>query len=161
RTRTRRSGEGALLSRPPRSHHVEDTVCGLAGVLVLPHANDEPARLYESEFVLPVANDGRLDLVRPPGAVRLRRRPVLRAAMPPAAVDEEGDALAGEHDIGLASEPFDWPPVDAVSEPASVKRSPDADLELSVPTPVRLHRQARRLGCGRRRRGEAGAHAAA
>ena len=81
--------------------------------LVLPDPDDLPAVVGETAVGGAVALDVGRELGRPPLPVVPRRRPVPRALVPEAAVDEHHHARAGEHDVAAgaqADEPAGGPP---------------------------------------------------
>ena len=100
---------------------IHDAISGLVGILVLPHSDNEPAQLGQVVVGRPVPDHVLVQLGRPPGAVRPRGRRVRRAGMPEAAVDEDGDPLAGERDVHPAPRHPRHRPLLAKSEPAPVQ----------------------------------------
>src|SRR5688572_5751010 len=73
---------------------------GCIGVLVLPHADDLPASASQHVVNLAIPISVPAQLRHPVVTVGLRDHLVLRAVVPEAAVDEDGDSGAGEDDVG-------------------------------------------------------------
>lgn len=90
--------------------------------LVLPEAHDLPAGRFQHQRRFDVTVAIGLDLAQPVvGVVLERRATVLGAAMPEAAVDEDGDSLPGEDNVSAASQARHGPDSDPVPEPLSMK----------------------------------------
>ncbi len=67
---------------------------------MLPDANDFPASSGQHPVVSPISLDGSRNLPLPPIAIAPGEGAVVGAAMPPAAVNEDGDASGAEyHDV--------------------------------------------------------------
>jgi hypothetical protein len=79
------------------------------------------------------------ELRDPVVGVRLRQVQVLRAAVPEAPVDEDGDALAGEGDVCTAPRLLDHAVVDAIPHSLRVKELPNSQLRPRVAPSVRSH----------------------
>ena len=112
-----------------------DTIGYQADVLVLPRPDDDPASRLKRVIVGAVAVDVALQLGRPPANVALRWAEMLRAAMPEAAVDEDGDPCAGEDNIGTAS--------DAAKRGEMLPEAQPAPMQLRTQRP--LHRAVRTI----------------
>lgn len=86
-----------------------------------PKAQHGPAIRFQRRVVAPIARDVGIQFQLPPLAVGLRLRAVEGAAMPEAAVHEDGDAASGEQDVGATPESLDRRCVFAKPEPSSVE----------------------------------------
>lgn len=110
-------------------------------ILVLPHADGVPAQVREHRLRLSIALNVPRQLGLPIRRVRSRHVRVLGAAVPEAAIDEDGDASTGEGDIhadGATAGHLDWI-VAAESESDAMKRRAKGDLGSRVPLPISLH----------------------
>src|SRR3954451_1113438 len=87
-----------------------DRDCDSNRVLVLPESEDRPVLNCEARNLLKITLPIAFDLLRPILMVPSRDRRVQRAAVPEAAVDEDGDTLPRENDIrsDRASASADW-----------------------------------------------------
>lgn len=106
------------MSACPRLRH------GISGPLhvgVLPEAQDEPALAHEVRVGLAIPLDIASQLSPPPGCVADRLGRVVRASMPEAPVDEDGDARAREEDVGATAREAGERMVDAVAQAAPVQ----------------------------------------
>lgn len=122
--------------------------------LVRPQPKHGPAGLTESRVVSSVSRDVRIELRPPPGAVRLRVRPVFWASMPKTAVDEHGDAPPREDRIGSTAKACQRREVLPEAEPALVQLGSEGDLDRAF-RPVAEHHASssrRRWPWGRRDR---------
>ena len=112
--------------------------CGL-WLLVLPHANDRPARFRELAVgvvvTLPVARD----LRTPEAFIDLGRAQMLGTAVPEAAIEEDRDLGAGEYDIGRTAQRRDRPGIHPVTQTESVYRRAQCTLWPGIATAVGLH----------------------
>lgn len=90
---------------------------------MLPDTDDQPPRVAQPRVRVTIALDVPIELVDPPLAVRSRRRPVIRTAVPEAAVDEDRYTRSDENQIGTAAKPGQDPVVHAVT-PATRPQSP-------------------------------------
>jgi hypothetical protein len=70
---------------------------GIIFDFVLPHAKNPPAKLLERSVYLPVATLVPENLADPEILIGLGYRAVLRAAVPKASVDENGNAMSSKH----------------------------------------------------------------
>src|SRR5262249_49617015 len=93
------------------------------------------------------------DLVGPPLRMRLRRTRVFWAAVPEAAVDEDGYPRRPENEVGGTPEVGERLGVDSVSEAASSQLFPQERLGLRVALSPTAH-PPHRGGVGGRRSGE-------
>lgn len=59
--------------------------------------------------------------------------------MPEAAIDVDGNTGSREDDVGTASSPGQWRPVDEEAEPESVEFGSERALRLGVALPGALH----------------------
>src|SRR5262249_52101761 len=73
------------------------------GIIVRPQPDDLPSGFRQPRIRVAVTAPIPLDLLSPPSRVRLRPRPMCRAAVPEAAVHEQGYARRCEGEIGAAS----------------------------------------------------------
>jgi hypothetical protein len=89
--------------------------------LVLPDPEDRPPECLEALVGVPVTTSVRLELLPPPTSVVLGPRPVLRAAVPEAAVDEDSEPCAWEHHVCTTAHPLSRCTVDPVSKASSVE----------------------------------------
>lgn len=76
-----------------------DAIGGVFGIVVLPDHQDRPSGGLKRVPGTQVAPDVRAELLDPPGAIRLRDRPVERAGMPKTASHLDHDTGTGEHDV--------------------------------------------------------------
>jgi len=111
-----------------RPDDLRDLVCGRRGVVVLPDAYDRPPGYGETGVGVPVSKAVRFDLSAPPTGVRFRPGAVIGAAMPVAAIAEDGDHAPGEDDVGATSKLGERCVVDAVAEAAAMQLAPKCDL---------------------------------
>lgn len=84
---------------------------------MLPIPKHQPASLCECLVVPLVALHIAAQLGRPVAIPIARHPPMLRAAVPKAAIDKDGDLLAGENGVGLASQALQWLGMLAESKP--------------------------------------------
>ncbi len=100
---------GSSSRRPPFrlgcrlsvSHKPGESVGCLQRVLVLPYALNDPSRVTQRSGGLGVSRLVGCNLVGPPQRVRLRLAGVFGAAVPEAAVNEDGDLCLGKDDVDL------------------------------------------------------------
>jgi hypothetical protein len=90
--------------------------------LMSPKAQYLPSSRSQSRIVSTVASDVYIQLDLPPLSVRLRLRPMDRAAMPKAAVDEDRHPLPRKHDIRTTPEALERGGM--LSEPESKAMEP-------------------------------------
>ena len=103
---------------------------------MLPHAQHEPTLLLEECRRVFIARLVRSELGGPPLCVGGRARPVLRAAVPEAAVDEDGYLAPSESDVDGSPRPT-WDRVrDAVAQACRMEQSTDLELRVGV-TPTK------------------------
>ena len=99
---------GILACRPllffQKSLDAPEGSSGAVFQLVFPDAEDGPAFLAEEFFGGAVAGDVALDFFEPVFLVGGGHAAVLRAAVPEAAVDENGEALFGEDEVRPAGD---------------------------------------------------------
>src|SRR5262245_61077435 len=79
---------------------------GIGLKLVLPEAKNPNALVLEGLSAGLVTALVAFDLGLPVGVISLGNVSTARAAVPEAAIDEEGQALLGKEEVGLAHEPF-------------------------------------------------------
>ena len=87
------------------SDGISHSSCGFGRILVLPHPHDGPARLAQPAIGVCISGLVRLKLLPPPVLVRARHRAVIRAAVPEASVDEDGDPRPAEDEVGPSAQP--------------------------------------------------------
>src|SRR4051794_40320441 len=97
-----------------------------------------PPGLDEGGFVVAIALDVPLQLRSPVSAVCSRFRPVLRAAVPIAAVNEHREPRPCEEDVS-AREVATRARVLAKAEPGPVQYRPHGDFGPRIRRPVALH----------------------
>jgi hypothetical protein len=88
------------LKPAPASNDVYDAFGRFVGTLMRPDANDTPTRGTQASIGIRVSGAVGLDFVTPKLRVALWPGGVLRATVPEAAIDEDGDSGAGKNDIG-------------------------------------------------------------
>jgi hypothetical protein len=111
-------------------------------IIMLPNADYPPSRSDEPTVSVPVAGLIVPDLVEPVLGMRLGATPVLRASMPPATIDENGNLAAREDHIGASMRARNRRDVHAEAEPEGVAGRPQGLLWPGVPAPVRPHDRA-------------------
>lgn len=84
---------------PSRVEHREDSARDGVGGLVLPRADDMPAGGAESAVDAPITRGVAFELRAPIADVATGCIAVLRAAVPEAAINEDGDPPAREDDV--------------------------------------------------------------
>lgn len=108
---------------------------------VLPDTHDSPTRAHQSFIGCLVTLDVAAQLRRPVPLVRRRLPAVLRANVPEAPVDENGDFLGRENDVWADPHPFGQVEAEvlpvAISE--AVQRAAQRDFRFRVGPPVRAH----------------------
>lgn len=111
----------------------------MLGILVLPGANDDPASGGELAVGVPIAELIGDDLGHPETPIGTRGGPVERAAVPEATIDEHCDPLAGECDVGAATERRYHRSVDAEAETGTVKEPADGELRPGIAPALGFH----------------------
>lgn len=94
-----------------------DGKCDIVGILVFPGANYRPTGGRQAPVSIAVARDVAGDLRRPVVGVRPGLGPMLRAAVPVAAIDEDRDPRASEHEVRAPVQPRKGSRVDDVPQP--------------------------------------------
>jgi hypothetical protein len=148
--------ERVVLRRLPASDPITpgplNDVSDVDGVLMFPCPDDEPSGLTEAFLRPAVPRDVGVELGPPPVGVRLRGDGVIGAAVPEAAVDEDGDPGTGESNVGPAGK---GPEVDAVAETTAMQLPAKGEFRLGARRPQRRHeatdRMTRRRGFVRNR----------
>jgi hypothetical protein len=120
-------------------HEIGDPVADVGDVLVLPESHHRPPGNLPEVAGLDVTSSVGRDLGRPELRVRLGSRVVLRAAVPEAAVDENGHLAPREDDVGGAAEVGDRSAVHEVAQTASVQFTSHGQLWSGVTGGVGLH----------------------
>jgi hypothetical protein len=93
---------------------------------MLPDPHDLPASAFQRLGTAAVAFTVGVKLPPPPLPVPLRQHSVLRAAVPEATIDVDGDLRWAEHDICRGPKIRLGPPVHTEAESAAVKLGPKA-----------------------------------
>lgn len=137
---TVRSSIGSL---PPQAL---DLTGDNGGIIVFPCPDNEPPISAQGDGVPLVPGLIGIELAAPPSGIRLGGDGMLRTAVPEAAVNEHGDAGAGQHDVRAPRQP---PGVDPESEAATMQGPAQRELGSGTRCPQArhetLHRGAR---CG-------------
>jgi hypothetical protein len=107
--------------------------------LMFPKPNDEPPFAPQASVITPVAHLVRLNLLRPPCAVRCRNTEMSRATVPEAPIDEDTDSCPWEHEIGGASQCGQRPQIFPESQAAPMKKASNCLLRCRFPPRVSLH----------------------
>lgn len=119
----------------PRNHIV---------VLMLPAANNEPSSGLQHFRSVEVARDVASDLILPPLRICLRRRSVLRTAMPEAAIYEQSYAGAHKHNVNAKPTPRDHSTINAKAQPSSMKRRSNFLFGFGVASANAFHARGNR-----------------
>jgi len=122
-----------------RSNHNPHCRCN---ILMLPNAQDGPTCSPESAIVAPIPVAREPELRLPPGAIGSGDAAVLGASMPETAVEEQGEAEAGEDHVCLAPQLLHRPAMLEKPQPGAMKCNAEFLLRQRVPRPVGLHRAA-------------------
>src|SRR5829696_3259520 len=127
-------------SRSARSSGRRVSVSDLGYVLVLPGAEHLPAVTCERAVDSTVSGDVASELRLPVRGVRTWRVAVVRAAVPEAAVDEDGEARAREDHVGSndSGRSRDWV-IDPEAQPTSVELRPQSQFRSCVTPTVAAH----------------------
>ena len=130
----------------------DDPVGGHLRVLVLPDPDRRPPCCQQALVGVEITVLVGFDLLRPVPAVgAMPTTAVLGAAMPEAAVDENGDLGTGEDDVGLSGKAWERAPVDAVAQPAPMKDTSERQLRSGVTSGEGTHLLVDCLTGGERR----------
>ena len=122
--------------------NVGDSGCGHLGCFVLPDTYDGPAICCKTLVGVTIAFRIGFDFCGPPGRVVLWLGPMLRAAMPEAAVNENSNLSCPEDKVSAASQPWKLR-IDPVPETPCVQQAPDGHLGTGVSAPLTDHPQKR------------------
>ena len=130
-----RGGENVDLRQSPAEAGEEAGGVG-AGEFVWPDAEDAPAHGAEGAGAEAVAGTVAGNFCAPEGGVGFGRRGVERAAGPETAVDEDGEAVRAEDEVGFHAEglqprPFAFPPERSSSPPTGAGMGDCAYFEIS------------------------------
>jgi hypothetical protein len=122
-------------------------------VLVLPDPDHLPTCCGQQRVYTLVSLSVAIELRTPIPAICLRRLPMLRTAVPEAAIDKHRDLPGWEHDVCAVSNASDWTPVLEEPQAEPVERRPQCHLRSGVRAAVTLHHRAntRRARRGRTR----------
>lgn len=143
---------GVIVSGRSCAPRLLDAVRRDAWILVLPHAQHQPTLFTQQTVTAAIPLPIGVDFVAPPLGVGLRRCAVIRAAVPEASVDLDGEPRPAEEDV--------WPTwhsadVDPESEPSSVQFGAQRKL-WPRPRCCETGHECRNLRAGRRRAGSRG-----
>ena len=101
-------------------------------VFVLPEPKNRPPQLHQMTIGVPVALDIPAEFGLPPIGIVLRSDPVLRATVPEASIDEDGDPRGAEEQIRASSRHIRQGRIDSIPESAAVQLSPQREFRLRV-----------------------------
>ena len=121
-----------------------DAFGGQEGILVLPHAHDVPSSSSERGVGVSIPCLVREELVPPPLGVTARPGRVQRAHVPEAAVDEDGEARPGEHDVRATAHAGEGRDINAVAQAGGVQVAPNEHFRRRVRPALALHPLSRR-----------------
>src|SRR5579863_5738079 len=110
---------------------------------MLPESKNLPALFFQKRVDRYIAGAILLELPIPEVGVGLRTNPVIGAAVPLTAVDENGNSCRVKHEIRVAFHPG----LDTVSEPHSPQCMTQENLRLRVTSPDARHAQLPLLRC--------------
>ncbi len=131
-----------------------DPVSGADGIFVLPHVDRQPAMLLEFRVLPAVALTVPSELDSPPLRVVPGYGAVCRAAVPEAAVNEDGDARTSEGEVGS---PGESPERHAVAETTAMELVAQSELRSGIPSRHPRHLRSdvvrQRLGAPSHRNG--------
>jgi len=112
----------------------------LLGVLMLPDAHHGPPGLGEAPIGIVVAQNVAGELRYPVPGIRLRRRPVFRAGVPEAAIDEDGHLRSGKGHVGASTHAKEGKrEVDPVAEASCEEDPAQGDLRGGRGCALRAH----------------------
>jgi hypothetical protein len=117
---------------------LHDVGCGRY-VVVFPDPHDDPSSTAKSGVGFDIALYRTGQLGSPPVRVGLRSPTVGTAAVPEAAIHEDGNFCPCEDNIGTSPKVRNGASVDAKSETAPVKLRAKRKLRSGVSRPLRLH----------------------
>ncbi len=140
------TSQAATTSSDASLHFVR----GCGHIVVLPHAYRLPPDLSETGVRVTIPSAVRLELPPPELSVSAGERGVLRAHVPKAAIDEDGDFLVREDEVGSTAAVDDELPLETEPEPTAVQLRAQSDLWRRVGTAGTTHPSA---DSGRRRDG--------
>lgn len=130
---------------------------GDGGWDVLPDAQTRVSKFLQSPVGVGVAPTVRLDLPVPPGGIRVGAYPVIRAAVPEAAIDTDGQFCPREEDVDSLAGESGYCRLNSVPQSSGMKLAAQSDLGLGVcPAEPRKARTHLRHGCSSRRFGHGG-----
>lgn len=112
---------------------------GADGILMLPDPDNRPAGFNQPRVRVRITPLVRLDLGAPVIRIGLRVDPVLRTAVPEAAVDEHGNPSPREDHVRASTEGRLRREINAEPQSARVQEPSDRELRLRVPALVGLH----------------------
>lgn len=139
----------AQASRAVRSDGVDNAVSCHIGLLMLPDPDRDPSCGDQSLVSVAIPVLVGCDLRQPVPAVGAVRAPtVLGAAVPEAAVDEDGHLGAGKDDVGLPSEVRQRASMDPVAKATPVELSAERQLRPGVASGEGAHLLVDRLAGG-------------
>jgi hypothetical protein len=140
------------VSRVDRlDHAIYHAGQGLPLYLVFPHPDHVPAVIGQGARVALVARTISVDLGQPPIPVPTRGAKMEGAPVPEAAVDEDADLGAGEHEVSDATKRGDRPAVLEEAEPAPMECATEGHFRCRVGPLGRPHyRSGVGVACWRR-----------
>lgn len=127
---------------------VLDAIRGRGHVLVLPYPNHAPPSFAQPLVSIAITSSVPFELLAPPISVVLRPRPVLRAAVPIAAIHEHGDSMPGENNIRPAPQALQRRIVDSEPQGAPMELGAQPHLGGRVPLSCSGHPRADRCRLG-------------
>ena len=119
-------------------HSQSDDGGRIGRIIVFPKAKDGPPIPHQLLVSVAITPAIAPDLLAPPCGVRFRPRPVAWAAVPEAAVYEDGDLCADERDIG-ASPRSRQRGVHAIAETEATKRGTEREFARRITSLGDLH----------------------
>ena len=117
----------------------DDAPCCDPRILVFPNSHDSPASFPQSDVGVAIATPVVSQLGPPKRGIRLRCRGMKRAAVPEAAVHEDGNAFRTEGDVDLSPDAWYHGSVEAESQTQPMKLGAESALGLGVGPPRRDH----------------------
>lgn len=106
---------------------------------MLPNPDDRPSGLCEPAIGISIPSSIRFNLGAPELAVAVRLGCVLRASVPEAAVNEDGDPRWAEDDVNSAATVSEHGPIDSEPQPAGMQRPPQRNFGAGVPASYPRH----------------------
>lgn len=120
-------------------HDPRDLLDSQHRILVLPDPHGQPTGRDQEFICLPISLNIAFQLGSPVAGVGLGIGGVVGAAMPKAAVDEDGHACGAEDDVGGSTYSVERAGRHTVAEPSSVEEPPKCQFWPGVPRAVCPH----------------------